>query len=93
MTKIEQFKALFPLKGRVTQEIIDEADIDDWQNCVGALTLSEALGENIQLVDKINWGNDRGFPKVDKETVILTTKEKYNMMGITKPVDVEFILA
>lgn len=91
---MEQFKLLFPLKGEITQEIIDSANIFDIANCIGALTLKSALGENLQLVEsKSLWGSYTGFINlVDETKVSIGTIENTNFMNVTKPQLVTFII-
>ena len=95
MTK-EQILALFPLKGEVTQEILDNADIHDTGNCRGAQALKAALGDNLQYFDEHNmWGTTYGRVYLkDGNTFRLTTEEGYEFMhGITAPCIVTFIVS
>lgn len=45
---IEQIKALFPLKARITKEIIRQSNIMVATNCIGALTLKSVLPDELK---------------------------------------------
>jgi hypothetical protein len=95
-----QVEALFPLKAYVTQEIIDNSNIYDYHNCIGANTLIDALGENIPLlgIRDVTWGSSFGtlYPEdcIDDndETIRLTIKGGVDMMKVRKPMWVTFML-
>jgi len=78
---------IFPLKGRVTWEILMSSQRMSVRGCVGAVTLRTALGEfaNGRIV---RWGNQDGV--VDDDAI--TTLEEVEMMNITEPTEVTFIL-
>jgi hypothetical protein len=98
MTK-EELKDLFPLYGNITQEIIDSAKIYNSQRCIGALSLRSALGH---YTEKHNFTMSCGgysgnlILNLNDENsdiyVRLTTEEKVNMMKITEPQLVTFII-
>lgn len=92
MTKREQFKKLFPLKGEITQKIIANARIYNVAQCTGALTLVASLGENAALLDGISWGDDSGHPKINGKYIEITTIEHVNFPSIITPQSVTFII-
>lgn len=94
MTHLKQYKALFPLKGEITQEIINTANTFDYGNCIGALTLKAALGVDIELVDSVIsiWGSRNGIQRIEGIPVAVTTIGGINMMRVTEPQSVTFIL-
>lgn len=84
---------LFPLKGKITQEIIDKADTMDPSNCIGALTLGAALEGKITKEDSIiSWGVYTGLNEINGQAVRLTTEEDIDMMDVIKPQKVTFII-
>lgn len=85
-------KNIFPLQGYITQEIINKANIYDVCSCIGALTLKEALGDNIRFFEKISWGNSSGNNTFNGKPVSITTEEDIYFMGVTTPQKVTFIL-
>lgn len=97
MTPLEQYKAIFPLTGYISKEILETADRLDPNKCVGALTLLAALGENSKLIDISNygiWANQIGPQRlVDGEKIILTTIGNINMMHVAEPRSVTFIVS
>lgn len=63
----QQFLKLFPLKVKVTQEILDRANIIDHRYCIGALSLSKALARELggkrkldEAVSLISWLDTEG---------------------------------
>lgn len=92
-TKADKFRALFPLKGNITKDILKTADRDSIRKCVGALTLKAALKKNIKLMDyEIGWGDKEGANLAGGESFDITTKENISMMNVRKPRKVTFIL-
>jgi uncharacterized protein (DUF1919 family) len=95
MTVNEKFRSLFPLKGMITQEIIDNSDRYCSNNCVGALTLKAALGENFELIC-VNvglWIDVTGYVLTkDNYTTRLKTLEEIPMMKVLEPQEVTFVL-
>ena len=83
--KLEEFKKLFPLKGKLTQEIIDNADINSILRCRGARAIKEAL--NSDNFD-ISWGRVDGFINYYP----VTTIERIDFMKQETPMEVTFIL-
>lgn len=100
MTKMEQFLSLFPLKGEITQEILDKTTIDtrtDSKRCPGALTFTAALGENIKLLDgPVKWLVKYAYfgeNRIDKECIPgITTLEGIRFTLVDKPQTVTFII-
>jgi hypothetical protein len=91
-----QIKALFPLKGRVTEEIIKNSDPIDWEDCPGANTFREAIGDKLPQGYCIKWTNTNGA--ICREGtrydvgIIVTTVEGVGMLHVKEPQDVTFIL-
>jgi hypothetical protein len=93
----EEFIALFPRKGIITQEIIDTARLWSVSECIGAKTLKASLGEEIvkELCPNM-WGNETGCI-TDKQqqwlsAVEIGTKENIPMIDVDIPMEVEFIV-
>lgn len=89
--------ALFPLKGKVTLEIIEKAVLMDGGNCIGALTLKEALGVNNDGRNLISWMSVNGgimAENIDRDFhyCVLTTEEEVRMMQVVEPMEVTFII-
>lgn len=86
---------LFPLKGYITQEIIDNSNVRDVYNCIGYNTLVQALGsENCEKYFSVmGWGNTSGSQRTKEDvSVLITTVEEVDMMDVTEPMEVTFIL-
>ena len=89
----EKFISLFPLKGRITQEIIESSDIGDSDNCIGANTFRKAIGDNISLFQDTGWGTDIGHMVLIDDTIVdIGTEEDIDMMEVVEPRDVTFII-
>lgn len=84
---IEEFKALFPLKARVTKEMISKANLSSINNCIGAKTLKSIFPNN-----KCTWGNWCGSVVVEDEQILLTTIDNIEVMDIVEPQEITFIL-
>ena len=89
----EEFISLFPLKAEITKNIIDEADIDNVKNCIGALTLKSMI-PNIEEITKYwGWGTTQGTQKLlDGSYITLTTTKNIDMMGVKRPRKAVFII-
>ena len=87
--KIKDFEALFPLKAMVTQEIIDNANIMDTRNCIGALTLKSVLPK---YTDSLEWGAISGNIITDEGIVHISTFKLVDMMMVKEPQEVTFVL-
>lgn len=87
---IKKFKALFPLSGEITKDIIKQADLRNPYDCIGVRTLKAALGNNLPE-SKISWGSTGGA-LMSKERIFFTTKESVNMMRVKRPRKVTFII-
>lgn len=84
---------VFPLKGFITQDIIDKSVLMDTTNCIGANTLKEALGENINLFDYIGWAIHSGAnSSKERGSVRITTVEGIDLMEVKRPQEVTFII-
>ena len=68
-------KDKFPLIGYVTQEILDVATRGSIHNCIGFLTLEQALGKETVCC----WGRDMGY--------IETNDSVYSIDGEGNPID------
>lgn len=81
-------KDLFPLKGNVTEEILQNKNLYNTEDCTGARTLKAALskaGVNINDFD-IRWGTHTGtISRSGKEIIVTST---FNMMRVEKPLEV-----
>lgn len=88
----QELMDLFPIKGYLTQEIIDKADIGNTANCRGALTLKAALGDNLKYFKQDSmWGAITGTVSVISGGEFdITTKEGINFMTTNEPQDVLF---
>lgn len=90
---MNSIKDLFPLEGKITQDIIDKADRWDPRKCVGALTLEAALFTRLKKEDfTISWATIIGHPMILGECQTITTKEGIDMMEINKPQKITFII-
>lgn len=86
----ETIKSLFPLKAKVTQEIIKKANISISSNCIGALTLKSVLPEDLHR--HIHWGCWNGVYCDLLNYIEITTENGADFMDMTKETDVVFIL-
>ncbi len=85
---------VFPLKGFITQEIIDKSNVNDTSNCIGTNTLKEALGENTNLFDYIGWARHSGAnSSIEKGSIRITTVEGIDLMEVKRPQEVTFIIS
>lgn len=93
--KREDFISLFPLEGRITEDIIKNSDVNDSYNCIGTNTLKAALGEKVvRELHPSMWGNSIGSicSRDYSWEVNITTKESVFMMAVSQPQDVTFIV-
>lgn len=91
--KLKQFLALFPLKGQLTEQIINNADVYNTDDCRGARTLTAALGDNISLIyGKVKWGDTFGGCTVDGANIFLSTEMNTNFMEAKEPQTVIFVV-
>lgn len=95
--KLKDITSLFPLKGQLTQEILDKANIHDINKCNGALTLKAALPEGMQ--DYVTWGVYTGVVYTNKKKqdtigshAVISTLEDLDFMDATTPQEVTFVL-
>ena len=90
MKTLEQ---IFPLKGFITQEIIDKSYTYDTYNCIGTNTLREALGEDVKLFYGLGWGRTVGCNYHIREGgVCIGTVEDIDFMRVQSPQEVTFII-
>lgn len=88
---IEEIKALFPLKGKLTKTILRTSKISDSQRCNGALTLKKALGEIEGLY--VSWGDtETNSTEFKGEIIRIGTEENLDFMEATEPQEVTFLL-
>lgn len=86
-------KHLFPLKGKITQDIIDNSNINDGNTCIGANTLRAALGDHLNLGSFLCWGAiDGNILTSSGEILDIDTEGSINFMQVTEPRDVTFII-
>jgi hypothetical protein len=93
------FKKIFPLDVEVSQSIINKANIDDTENCIGALSLKEALSkDDRKLFQRLGWGTEKGHQYIKDigEVVIKSYNEEgkiIDMTEVVKPFKVTFKLS
>jgi hypothetical protein len=101
-SNLKKFIELFPLKVKVSQSIINEANIGDTKKCIGALSLQKALGEKgLLLLEKgiAGWGSDTGYQRIKGTTIdkMLSSFNEKNvsidMMDVKNPFEVTFKLS
>jgi hypothetical protein len=90
---IEVISTLFPLKGSITQKILDNSDVIDTGNCVGYNTLHEAFGEIEFEKGAMSWGNTSGSIRLDDGSLHLTTEDKTQFMNVEEPTEVVFVIS
>lgn len=88
---VEEIKALFPLKAMITQDIIDNSDVNDCTDCIGANTLKSVLPEELKKYAQWCITYEWGKYGTD-ELICITTIEGVDMMKITEPMEVTFII-
>lgn len=87
----------FPLTGVITEEIIATANVKNIFDCIGAKTLQAAMNK-IGISGKARWGAaDSCSTEIDGKAVAehgykITTEEGIDMMMVTHPQEVTFIL-
>lgn len=93
--------SLFPLKARITEEIIERANIYNTRSCIGALTLEEALSKYSITQFSIGWGTKKGalistagYFTTDPECnpIQISTEEEIDMMKVLYPEEVTFVV-
>lgn len=89
---IEEIKSLFPLKANVTKEILNKANIWDYEGCIGALTLQSVLPEKFKA--QATWCMFTGSITIGDESnsTSITTEGLIDMMEIKSPREVTFII-
>lgn len=97
--EVLHFISLFPIKGKITQEIIDTADVNDINNCIGSKTLKSVIPKKFHKY--IIWGDSFAQINLGDGPVKLSTMESYifistenstNFMDVIKPTNVTFVL-
>lgn len=85
----EQIKSLFPLKAKVTQEIINEGHRDRMNRgkCIGARSLKSVLSPEIHNL--VEWRVMDGNIYTYKPVLVYADK---NPMRITAPTEIEFYI-
>lgn len=87
---MDEFKALFPLKGIVTQDIIDNANVLSVVKCIGAQSLRNALPEKFK--NYTSWGKVDGTMTIGLDYLTVGTIENIDMMEVKKPIEVTFVV-
>jgi hypothetical protein len=93
---LEDIGALFPIKVKVTKEMIDEANVNNIYNCIGAKALKAAI-PNIAKNKRfeIIWGTSNGYVLLaDSDKIVgleIENKEGINLMRIKKPKTITLI--
>jgi len=82
---------LFPLEGELTEKILKSSNIFDSTECNGALTLKEALKEDLNICT-VKWLSRYGSIFIDNDVLHITTKEKINFVIQKEPIKVTFII-
>lgn len=101
--KKQKLLDLFPLKGTVTKDIIENSDVYKSSNCIGVWTLKAALSNNLQPFEDVEflWGSYSGgvFKKESSnngKTIFISSYaesgESLDMMKIERPTTVIFKL-
>lgn len=85
----EQIKSLFPLKAKVTQEIIKESYRDrmNRSRCIGARSLKSVLPPEIHNL--VEWRVMEGHIYTSHPVLVYADK---NPMRITEPTEIEFYI-
>ena|SRR5688572_1691033 len=90
----EQFKVLFPLEGQVTQDILSNARLLNPWECIGALTLKAALGEEVvSKIQDISWRNWDGCVRLGNDYINIGTQENIPVIDIKQPQELTFIIS
>jgi hypothetical protein len=84
-------KPVFPLKFKVTNEILDYAIPGDMTTCIGARALQAALMDCFYT--RITWCAFGGHIYVKNRKYAVSTKEQVDMRKIMRPRNVTFIEA
>ena len=99
----EFYELLFPLKGELTGEILENTKAtrhNPWE-CAGVKTLIAALGENAPPIknddysndqDYVAWFSEDGRIYVDGSYIGVTTEEDIDFVKAIYPTSVTFIL-
>lgn len=84
---------LFPLKGEITQEIINKANVKNPYACIGALTLKAAL-DKAGVNSNVSWAHHSSYSTtIEGQSLgIITTEQGINMVKVTTPQEVTFIM-
>lgn len=82
---------LFPLEAELTEKILESSNIFDCTECNGALTLKEALKEDLNICT-VRWSSIYGSIFIDNDVLHITTKEKINFVMQKEPVKLTFII-
>lgn len=90
---IEEIKKLFPLEVNITQEIIDKAELLNAHKCIGALALQSVLPKR-KDGKPWSWGSTEGNQWQDNKGrhIVIGTAEKIDLMQVTIPRTITFIL-
>jgi hypothetical protein len=92
---IQTIRALFPLKGKITKEIIEKSDVKSIFKCIGANTLRAALGDNINLLlegKPISWGRTTGSVHFDDFSIAIGNEGDIDLMEVRNELEVVFTI-
>lgn len=87
-----QIEALFPLKGKLTKEILRKAKKWNPEECAGALTLRAAIGDKYPKEEYLAWGTTWGEMGTYNTGIDVTTEENYDFFNADTEREVTFIL-
>jgi len=90
---LESIKALFPIKVRITKEMINSAKLYNVRYCIGAKALKKALPNIAKHKDfDIKWGVYSGRILNTKDNYDISIATNIDMMEIKQPKTVTFKL-
>lgn len=89
--KITNLLMVFPLKAKLTKEIIENSQPHNPLNCPGHNTLEKAFEENGIKAKVKGWGRTDGFVEMEGVTFTVYTKGDVDMME-SRPRTVTFLI-
>ena len=89
--KITNLLMVFPLKAKLTKEIIENSQPHNPLNCPSHNTLEKAFGENGIEAKIIGWGRTDGFVVMENVTFTVYIKGEVDMMK-SPPRTVTFLI-
>lgn len=94
----EQFKGIFPKTVKISQNILNKANINDTKKCNGSLGLRKALGKKgLEMIkdEQQSWGISDGNQKLKDGSIVVIESvndkgERVDMMDLVVPTTVIF---